>query len=152
MWINCCGVREGGAKIGGHLEGVLGSESELSDFGWKIFLGDLRLAEIWLPFNAHPGVRRGRVVSAMVVLSPVGHLWNQKRILMQDTYLVLLTTSYWFYDNIHVHMIHPWFWKYCYRLHLIGMNLTYELNSLWCSEGKHLGKVQDLEKKCYWNT
>ena len=74
MWINCCGVWKGGAKLGENLEGVLGSEVEELDLNWRIFLGDMRLATIWLHFNAHPGVRRGKVVSAMVVLSPFRHL------------------------------------------------------------------------------
>ena len=71
-------------------EEVLGSRTELSDLSREVFSGDPRLTEIWLPFNAHPGVRCGRVVSVMVVLSPVRHMWNQKKILMQDKYLVHL--------------------------------------------------------------
>ena len=54
----------------------------------------MRLVEIWLPFNAHLGVGWGRFVNAMVVLSLVVNLWNQKEILMQDKYLVHLETSY----------------------------------------------------------
>ena len=64
-------------------EEVLGSRKETSDLGWEVFSADLRLVEFWLPFSAHPSVGWGRVVSAMVVLSPVEHLWNQKKILMQ---------------------------------------------------------------------
>ena len=67
IWINCCGTRKGDAELGEFLEGVLGSKVELLDLSWKIFSGDPRLAEIWLSFNAHPGVGWGRVVSAMVV-------------------------------------------------------------------------------------
>ena len=111
MWINCCGSQKGGIELGEDLEGVLGIEAELSDLGWKIFSGDPRLVEIWLPFNAYPHVGWGRVVSAMVVFSPVRHLWNQKRILMQDKYLVYLATSCWFHASIHVHVIHLWFGK-----------------------------------------
>ena len=48
-------------------EEVLGSRTEPLDLGWEVFSGDLGLAEIWLPFNAHPGVGCSRVVSAMVV-------------------------------------------------------------------------------------
>ena len=48
MWINCCGVWKGGTELGGNLEGVLGYEAKLSDLSLKIFLGDSRLAEIWL--------------------------------------------------------------------------------------------------------
>ena len=75
-------------------EEVLGSRTELSDLSREVFLGDPRLAEIWLPFNAHPGVRWGRFMSATVVLSPVEHLWNQNKILMQDKYLVFMENSY----------------------------------------------------------
>ena len=48
-------------------EEVLGSRRELLDIGCEVFSSDPRLTEIWLPFNAHPGVGWGRVVSAMVV-------------------------------------------------------------------------------------
>ena len=48
-------------------EEVLGSRTELSDLGCEVFSGDLRLAEICIPFIAHPGVGWGRVVSAIVI-------------------------------------------------------------------------------------
>ena len=62
---------------------VLGSRMELSDLGREVFSGDLRLIEIWLPFNAHLAVGWGRVVSTMVVQSLVKYPWNQKKILTQ---------------------------------------------------------------------
>ena len=48
-------------------EEVLDSRMELSDLGSEVFLGDPRLAENCLPFNANPSVGWGKFVSAMVV-------------------------------------------------------------------------------------
>ena len=59
--------RKEAPELGENLEEVLGSEVELLDIDWEVFLGDSRLVETWLPFNAHPGVGWGKVVSAMVV-------------------------------------------------------------------------------------
>ena len=82
MWIKFIVVfGKEAPKLGKHLEevqalkqsfhwaprGVLGSRTELLDLSWEVFSGDPRLAETGVPFNAHPGVQRGRVMSAMVV-------------------------------------------------------------------------------------
>ena len=48
-------------------EEVLCSIMELLNLGQEVFLGDPRLVEIWIPFNAHLGVGWGKVVSAIVV-------------------------------------------------------------------------------------
>ena len=76
-------------------------------------------------------------MSAMVVLSLVRHLWNQNKILMQDKYLVHLETSYWFYADINVHVIYPWFLKNL-------VNLTWELTHCLGIEHRYYWIAKDI--------
>ena len=123
---------------------------ELLDLNWEVFAGDPRLAEIWLPFNAHPGKHRkggyarGTVLQrrgTILVLGGAGlfvpwlykaksNTYGTKEDTYANKYLVHLTTSCWFYVNIHVHVIHLWIWKILWILtqestHFLGHEHRY---------------------------